>query len=97
MRILDEAGERRRARAGSGIGRALGLNNKLIGRVRSWENALELRAVEAKPEGRKYVPVDRLDRMVAGEHPLRVFPEHRGLTILALSENPRSHRATFQG
>lgn len=50
------------------------------------KDALALRAIEASPEGRDYVPVGILDRMRAGEHPLRVWREHRGLTMLAPAE-----------
>jgi predicted transcriptional regulator len=64
----------------------MGQNNELIGRLEELEDALALRAIEANPERREYVPVEILDRMLAGEHPLRVWREHSGLTMLALAE-----------
>jgi DNA-binding XRE family transcriptional regulator len=34
----------------------------------------------------EYIPVDMAERLLAGEHPLRVWREHRGLTGSALAK-----------
>jgi len=34
---------------------------------------------------RDYLPIELVDRMIAGEHPVRIWREHRGLTLAALS------------
>lgn len=39
-----------------------------------------LRADERRQAGEEYVPAELLDRILAGEHPLRVWRKYRGLT-----------------
>jgi DNA-binding XRE family transcriptional regulator len=57
----------------------------LIERLEDAEDALEVREVEARPESHEYFPVEVLDRLLAGDHPLRVWREYRGLTMQQLS------------
>ena len=46
----------------------------------------DLRAREAAGEA-EYVPIELADRIFAGEHPLRVWREYRGLTLGALARS----------
>ena len=47
----------------------------------------DLRAREASGEGRATVPIELADRIFAGEHPVRAWREHRGLTLGALARS----------
>jgi DNA-binding XRE family transcriptional regulator len=44
----------------------------------------DVRAREASGEA-EYVPIELADRIFAGTHPVRVWREHRGLTLSALA------------
>lgn len=46
----------------------------------------ELLEAEAKAKPENMLPAPLVKRMLAGEHPLRIFREHRGLTLMALAE-----------
>jgi DNA-binding XRE family transcriptional regulator len=46
----------------------------------------DLRAREASGEA-EYVPIELADRIAAGEHPVRAWREHRGLTLGALAKS----------
>jgi DNA-binding XRE family transcriptional regulator len=46
----------------------------------------DLRAREAAGEA-EYVPIELADRIFAGEHPVRAWREHRGLTLGALAKS----------
>ncbi len=35
--------------------------------------------------GEEYLPADVVDRLIAGEHPLRVWRQHRGMTLKVLA------------
>jgi hypothetical protein len=45
----------------------------------------DVRAREASGEA-EYVPIELADRIFAGEHPVRVWREYRGLTLGALAK-----------
>ena len=47
---------------------------------------VELRDREAAGEA-EYVPIELADKMLAGEHPVRVWREYRGLTLSALAKS----------
>lgn len=53
-------------------------------------DAIRMRTVERKLESdgarREYVPAEFVDRMLAGDHPLRIWREFRGLTMEQLEE-----------
>lgn len=42
-------------------------------------------AEERRRAGEEYLPVEMVDRLLAGESPLRVWRKHRGKTIAALA------------
>jgi DNA-binding XRE family transcriptional regulator len=46
----------------------------------------DLRAREAAGEA-EYVPIELADRIFAGEHPVRAWREHRGLTLSTLAKS----------
>ena len=54
------------------------------------EEADDIRsAMEAEiraADGEEYVPIELVDRIIAGENPLKVWREYRGLTQQALAE-----------
>ncbi|WP_029009110.1 helix-turn-helix transcriptional regulator [Azospirillum halopraeferens] len=66
----------------------------LLGRVAALEHELDARdadlldeaAKEAAAGTRDYLPVEAMERILAGEHPLRVWREERGLTPRALAD-----------
>jgi ribosome-binding protein aMBF1 (putative translation factor) len=53
-------------------------------------DAIRMRTVEREPESgdarREYFPAGFVDRMLAGDHPLRIWREFRGLTMEQLDE-----------
>ena len=55
-------------------------------RTEDLEDAIDMRAIEAQAGGRNYLPDELVDRLLEGEHPLRLWRECRGLTMEALAE-----------
>ena len=50
------------------------------------EMAADVRAYnEAIVDNEEFVPLEMTERLIAGEHPIRVWREHRGLTIAQLA------------
>ena len=49
------------------------------------EDAEDL-AILAAVEGEEHVPYEVAERILSGEHPLRVWRQHRGLTLARLAE-----------
>ncbi|MDQ3477754.1 MAG: helix-turn-helix transcriptional regulator [Pseudomonadota bacterium] len=47
------------------------------------------RAARRRAEGEEYLPADMVDRLLAGESALKVWRNHRGLTLAKLSEVSR--------
>ena len=43
-----------------------------------------VRAEQRREAGEEYVPIELVDRLMAGENPLKVWREYRGLTLDAL-------------
>jgi len=43
-------------------------------------------AERRRQAGEEYLPADMVDRLLAGESPLRVWRKHRGMTLQRLSE-----------
>jgi DNA-binding XRE family transcriptional regulator len=58
----------------------------VLDRLQDLEDADYMRAIEADPSQREYLPLAAVKRLVAGEHPLRVWREHMGLSVTALAE-----------
>ncbi len=58
---------------------------RLVRRVEDLEDALILLHAERRYDAKAYLPGALMKRLVAGEHPLRLWREHRGLTVAALS------------
>jgi DNA-binding XRE family transcriptional regulator len=58
----------------------------LVARLEDIEDAQALRAAAARFEPRDALPLAMVKRLRAGEHPLRVWRERRGLTLLALAK-----------
>lgn len=58
----------------------------LLDRVEALEDALDMQAAAATRETREYLPAEMVDRLLAGESPVRIWREHRGLTLAALAE-----------
>lgn len=60
--------------------------DRLVARVEDVRDTHDLfmAAKNAKPED--YLPAELMDRILAGEHPVRVWREHRGLSARALAD-----------
>jgi DNA-binding XRE family transcriptional regulator len=62
------------------------------------DKADALAAAEAerrRDDGEEYLPADMLDRILAGENPLRVWRRHRGLTLEQLADAAGTHYPTL--
>lgn len=57
-------------------------DNQRLGDIVTREQ--ELGKSEARAD---YLPIELVDRLIAGEHPIRVWRKHRGLTREALAAN----------
>jgi transcriptional regulator with XRE-family HTH domain len=55
-----------------------------VRRLEDAEDARDLRTA-AEAESRIYLPIDAVKRMIAGEHPVRIWREQRGLTLADLA------------
>ena len=58
----------------------------LAERLADIEDALTLRAAAAEFDERDALPIAMVKRIHAGEHPLRIWRERRGLTLSALAK-----------
>ena len=58
----------------------------LVERVEDLEDALLLERAEAQSDERDYLPVELVERLVAGESPVRIWREHRGFSVRGLAE-----------
>jgi hypothetical protein len=65
-------------------------NETLRDELEDLMDAIRMRTVEREPESgdarREYFPAGFVDRMLAGDHPLRIWREFRGLTMEQLDE-----------
>jgi len=57
----------------------------LISYIEDLEDAQTIMHAE-HPIEKEYLPADAVNRMIAGEHPLRVWREHRGMSQTELAE-----------
>ena len=55
-------------------------------RIEELEDARDLGAAAKNAKPGDYLPAAMMDRIIAGEHPVRVWREHRGLSARALAE-----------
>lgn len=62
----------------------------LIERIEDLEDAMDMRTIETRADKRHYLPDDLVGRRLAGEHPSRLWREHRQLTMEALAEKART-------
>jgi hypothetical protein len=60
--------------------------NALSARLEDIEDAMALRAAAAQFDERDALPIAMVKRIQAGEHPLRIWRERRGLTLSALAK-----------
>ncbi|HWK43549.1 MAG TPA: helix-turn-helix transcriptional regulator [Stellaceae bacterium] len=58
----------------------------VLDRLQDLEDADFMREIEADSSRRDYLPLVAVKRLVAGEHPVRVWREHKGLSVTALAE-----------
>ncbi len=58
----------------------------LAARLEDMEDALALRAAAAQFDERDTLPLAMVKRIQAGEHPLRIWRERRGLTLSGLAK-----------
>jgi DNA-binding Xre family transcriptional regulator len=58
----------------------------VLDRLQDLEDGEFMRAVEADPSDRDYLPIELVKRLVAVEHPVKVFREHRRLSVSDLAE-----------
>lgn len=57
----------------------------MLERVEDLEASHTLKRAAESDEKRDYLSIEFVDRMIAGEQPVRIWREHRGLTLAALS------------
>lgn len=74
--------------------------DRVVDRLQDLEDAEFMRGVEADTNGRDYLPAAAVKRMIAGESPITVWREHRGLSVTALAEKAgigRSYLSEIEG
>lgn len=58
----------------------------LLQRLEDLEDAVEVREAEERGTSADALPSELVDRLIEGEHPLRIWREHRKLTLAQLAE-----------
>jgi ribosome-binding protein aMBF1 (putative translation factor) len=76
----------RKAKAQDGVMIPRRRYQALLRELADLRDARDLRAAEAAADPKNALPVALVERMVAGEHPVRIWRKHRGLTLTALAE-----------
>ena len=66
---------------------------RMTDRIEDLEDALVMRGIEDDPSERDYLPIELVDRLLAGEHPVRVWREHRGLSVDQLADRAGMRQA----
>jgi DNA-binding XRE family transcriptional regulator len=61
----------------------------LIRHIEDLEDALTIRRAEARGRSKDALAAELVHRLIDGEHPLRVWRDHRGLTLSALAKRAR--------
>lgn len=60
---------------------------KIAADAEKWGDlAAAVAAEQRRADGEEYMPANVVDRLLAGEHPLKVWREHRGMTATRLGE-----------
>ena len=59
---------------------------ELRDRLEDLEDARDLRAALESHDPDDYLPIEAVERLHAGEHPVRIWRERRGLTLSALAK-----------
>lgn len=54
-------------------------------RIEDLEDLIRMRNLEDRTDPKDYLPIELVDRVIAGEHPTRIWREHRGLSLHELS------------
>jgi len=98
MKQIAEVETRRRTRTAAGRARADSLVIKagrvtmsrrryeaLVDRIEDLEDTWLLNEAAASAKTRNYIPIEIVERLLSKEHPVRVWREHRRLTLAALS------------
>ena len=80
MRRRTSASRRRRRATGSRQG------GELLARLEDLQDLLRVNEVMAKTRPEDWLPVALVKRSIAGEHPVRIWREHRGLSLAALAK-----------
>jgi transcriptional regulator with XRE-family HTH domain len=60
--------------------------DSVLDRLQDLEDAEFMRAVEADPLARDYLPLALMKRLLAGGHPVTIWREQRGLSVTGLAE-----------
>jgi len=74
--------------------------DRVIDRLQDLEDGEFMRGVEADTSDRDYLPAAAVKRMIAGESPITVWREHRGLSLTALAKKAgvgRSYLSEIEG
>jgi hypothetical protein len=62
---------------------------KLLERIEDIEDVLHAREIERTTKPEDYLPVALVERMLAGEHAVRIWREHRGMSLRGLAAAAR--------
>jgi len=57
----------------------------LVERLDNLEDVVRVQTIQKKGESRNRLPIELVDRMIAGEHPVRIWREHRGMSVNELA------------
>jgi len=58
---------------------------KMRRRIEDLEDLIRMRTLEERTDPKDYLPVELVERMIAGVHPIRIWREHRGLSLHELA------------
>ena len=58
-------------------------------RIEDLEDLVHMRNLEDRTDPKDYLPIELVDRMIAGEHPVRIWREHRGLSLHELARRTK--------
>jgi DNA-binding XRE family transcriptional regulator len=73
--------------------------DSLRARLAELEDIVHARRVIEKTKAKDYLPAELVSRMIAGEHPVRIWREHRGLTLTELANKadmPKSYLSAIE-
>ena len=67
--------------------------DRLLDAIENIADAQIGRDAQANRDRGKYLPIDQAERIFAGEHPLRVWREHRGMSLTALAAKAKVQKS----